>query len=67
MGSWNSGYYLRLLVLVYADRLGSQIMLVNPFGTLAFSAVLYYFFSNRIRGEAERCMTHRTVLTVFSL
>ncbi|ORY85303.1 Isoprenylcysteine carboxyl methyltransferase family-domain-containing protein [Leucosporidium creatinivorum] len=33
--------------------LGTQIMLVNPIGTIAFSAVLYYFFSNRIRVEEK--------------
>ncbi|KAK4054885.1 farnesyl cysteine-carboxyl methyltransferase [Microbotryomycetes sp. JL201] len=32
---------------------GTQVMLVNPFGTLAFAAVLYYFFSNRIRVEEK--------------
>lgn len=33
-------------------------MLVNPIGTLAFSAVLYYFFSNRIRGEFSTRSLH---------
>ncbi|KAK4058053.1 farnesyl cysteine-carboxyl methyltransferase [Microbotryomycetes sp. JL221] len=32
---------------------GTQVMLVNPFGAVAFAAVLYYFFSNRIRVEEK--------------
>lgn len=53
MGSRHAGAFLLALRLAKknANEL-FQVMLANPVGALAFAAVLYIFFSSRIRGAS---------------